>query len=164
MRKARKHHRAGCAGHGFHSRSGPVSLHPGSFLSRTRDFGHDWLVYCEKGETSQGFVRDATLVSPYALLLFGGKLDVDFQAETITVDGWATFRAPPETSTPSSLMAVALMMVLWPERFFMNLPFFFELPPKKPESLELATDETRLLLLAFESLAFKMRLVPCFTQ
>ena len=29
---------------------------------------------------------------------------------------------PPETSTPSALMLTALMMELWPMRFWMNLP------------------------------------------
>jgi hypothetical protein len=33
-----------------------------------------WLVYLEKVATSQVFLRDSTVVSPFCLLLFGGKI------------------------------------------------------------------------------------------
>ena len=35
-----------------------------------------WLVYHEKVKTSKLYIRDATLISPFALLLFGGKITV----------------------------------------------------------------------------------------
>jgi ATP-dependent RNA helicase DHX57 len=38
-------------------------------------------------------MRDCTSVTPYQLLLFGGKIDVQHSAGTIRMDGWATFEA-----------------------------------------------------------------------
>ena len=39
------------------------------------------------------FVRDSTMVPPYALLLFGGKLDVRHAQNKIVIDGWMYFDA-----------------------------------------------------------------------
>ena len=83
-----------------------------SAAQRHQEFCHDWLVYCDKVETSQVFVRDATLVSPYALMLFGGKLRVEHAERTITVDDWATFRAPAEIGTLMKLLRAELDRLL----------------------------------------------------
>ena len=42
----------------------------------------------------QVFVRDSTMVRPYALLLFGGDIDVQHKDGTLTLDGWIKFKAP----------------------------------------------------------------------
>lgn len=40
-------------------------------------------------------LRDATLVSPYALLLFGGDLSVQHGTGIVRVDRWIEFRCDP---------------------------------------------------------------------
>jgi ATP-dependent RNA helicase DHX57 len=49
-----------------------VFIHPASVCFSTGNFPSPWLVYHEKVATSRVFVRDVTVASPYALLLFGG--------------------------------------------------------------------------------------------
>jgi hypothetical protein len=53
-----------------------------------------WLVYLQMMETSKVFVYDATMVHPYALLLFGGTVGVDHANGLVTVDKWIKFRSP----------------------------------------------------------------------
>ena len=38
------------------------------------------------------YVRDTSVVSPYALLLFGGAIDVQHTQKLISLDGWIRFR------------------------------------------------------------------------
>ena len=45
-------------------------------------------------ETSKVFVREASMVPVYSLLLFGGAIGVDHQRGLLTLDGWASFKAP----------------------------------------------------------------------
>lgn len=53
-----------------------VFVHPASINYTTNDWSCPWLVYHERVRTSAVFVRDCTEISPYALLLFGGKVCV----------------------------------------------------------------------------------------
>jgi hypothetical protein len=53
-----------------------VQIHPASVLYNKATFKHPFLVFHEKVMTSQVYVRDATAVSPFALLLFGGAGDL----------------------------------------------------------------------------------------
>ena len=63
-----------------------VWLHPGSALFSERKFGSPFLVFNELATTSRPFVRDATEVSPFALLLFGGpSVVVDVAKRTVAV-------------------------------------------------------------------------------
>ena len=48
--------------------------------------------------TSQTFLRNATVVSPLALLLFGGKLDVMHGEGYVLVDDWIRIRAAAPTA------------------------------------------------------------------
>ena len=48
--------------------------------------------------TSQTFLRDSTVVSPLALLLFGGKLDVMHGEGYVLVDDWIRIRAAAPTA------------------------------------------------------------------
>jgi ATP-dependent RNA helicase DHX57 len=45
-------------------------------------------------QTTSVFVRDCSTVTPYQLLLFGGKIAVQHAAGTLSVDNWARFKAP----------------------------------------------------------------------
>lgn len=44
--------------------------------------------------TSKIFINDSTVVTPYAILLFGGPIDVQHLQGTISVDKWIEFSAP----------------------------------------------------------------------
>lgn len=63
-----------------------VSFHPSSVNSRQSARTDRWYVYLEKVETSKVFLRDSTAVSAYALLLFGGQVDVVHDRDRIVVD------------------------------------------------------------------------------
>ena len=43
-------------------------------------------------------VRDATLVGAYPLLLLAGEAAVDHSKQSVTLDGWLKFSAPPRTA------------------------------------------------------------------
>jgi len=68
-----------------------VQLHPCSVNFDCMDFESRWLVYHEKVETSAVFLRDATMVTPYPLLLFGGEISVQHSAHTVKLDRWIEF-------------------------------------------------------------------------
>lgn len=62
------------AGSGEAGKDLEAFIHPASINYTTNDWSCPWLVYHERVRTSAVFVRDCTEVSPYALLLFGGKV------------------------------------------------------------------------------------------
>ena len=49
---------------------------------------------------SKTYVQDVTAVSPLALLLFGGKVDVHHDRGTVTIDGKITFESPGRVAVP----------------------------------------------------------------
>ena len=93
---------------------GRVFMHPSCVLFGESAFEHArWLVFSSKqrvggepgGAPSQPphaaghldgktYVRDVTAVSPLALLLFGGDVEVHHDKSTVTIDGEITFEAP----------------------------------------------------------------------
>lgn len=84
----------------WHDGSGGVAIHPGSVNStvETQQFTRPFLLYLEKVRTRKVFLRDCTTVSPMALLLFGGALEVAHESNTVLVDGWVKVRAPAQTA------------------------------------------------------------------
>ena len=70
-----------------------VFVHPASANFNVGNYSCPWLVYHELVRTSKAFLRDATECSSYALLLFGGKLDVKASDELIIDDGYARLSA-----------------------------------------------------------------------
>ena len=75
-------------------RTEKIQIHPSSINFEAKKFITKWLVYHERVQTTAIFVRDSTAVTPYQLLLFGGKLEVQHTQGTISIDRWATFQAP----------------------------------------------------------------------
>ena len=72
-----------------------VACHPSSINNARAADGSSkdrWLVYLEKVATTRVFLRDSTVVSAFALLLFGGKIAVDHDKSIVSVDGWICFR------------------------------------------------------------------------
>jgi len=85
-------------------------------------FSSKWLVYHERVQSSSVFIRDATPVTPYQLLLFGGAIGVHVASGTVALDGgWASFTAPPKVAVlfreiRASLDRVLLDKVASPNR------------------------------------------------
>ena len=74
---------------------GRVFLHPASVNAGAGKFESPWLVFGERVETARVYVRDTTMVGAYALLLFGGDVEVDHERGRVHMDGgWAQFSAP----------------------------------------------------------------------
>jgi hypothetical protein len=48
-------------------------------------------------QTTRVFVRDSTVVTPYAFLLFGGDISVKHEEAELAVDGWIQFRGVART-------------------------------------------------------------------
>jgi ATP-dependent RNA helicase DHX57 len=78
----------------FDREKGRVFLHPSSINFTCGKFESGWLVYSDLVQTSKVFVREASMVPVYAVLLFGGEVSVHHGEGLVRVDGWATFRAP----------------------------------------------------------------------
>ncbi|KAJ6575382.1 P-loop containing nucleoside triphosphate hydrolase protein [Mycena capillaripes] len=79
-------------------REGRVFLHPTSILFEVAAWKSPFLVYFHKHMTSKVFLRDATEVPLYALLLFGGPVSVNHVAGGLTIgtkDGWIRLKAWP---------------------------------------------------------------------
>ncbi|EFJ42064.1 hypothetical protein VOLCADRAFT_119557, partial [Volvox carteri f. nagariensis] len=77
----------------FDRERGRVFIHPSSQLFTVGKFESGWLVATQMTETSKLFVREASMVPVYALLLFGGEINVDHGGARLWVDGWAEFKA-----------------------------------------------------------------------
>eukprot|EP00050_Salpingoeca_kvevrii_P001156 m.163632 g.163632 ORF g.163632 m.163632 type:complete len:1019 (-) comp10307_c0_seq24:1459-4515(-) len=79
----------------FLADSSRAYLHPKSVLSDEVHFPVKWLIYHKKVRTTQIFLHDASMVTPYALLFFGGEIDteVDEGHELVVIDKWIRFRA-----------------------------------------------------------------------
>ena len=70
-----------------------VFIHPSSSNFSVGHFNCPWLVYHELVRTSKPFLQDATECSAYALLLFGGDIEVQASNGLILVDGWVRLSA-----------------------------------------------------------------------
>ncbi|OCF36386.1 ATP-dependent RNA helicase A [Kwoniella heveanensis BCC8398] len=75
--------------------SGRVFVHPSSVLFNESGFKSGYLAYFAKAETSKVFLRDATEVPLYGLLLFGGNITINHWAGGIMLgkDGHVKMRA-----------------------------------------------------------------------
>ncbi len=98
----------------WHDGTGHVAIHPGSICSDldSARFHRPFLTYLEKVRTSQVFLRDCTVVSPAALLLFGGKLEVDHAAGRVLIDGWLRVKVPAKTAALVRKLREALEALL----------------------------------------------------
>ncbi|KAJ6520085.1 P-loop containing nucleoside triphosphate hydrolase protein [Mycena sanguinolenta] len=82
----------------FDLREGRVFLHPQSILFEVAQWRSPFVVYFHKHMTSKMFLRDATEVPLYALLLFGGPVAINHVGGGLTVgtkNSWIRLRAWP---------------------------------------------------------------------
>lgn len=82
-----------CNSAGSAPRDERVFLHPSSSNFSQQQYDSPWLLFTELVQTSKLFVRESTMVNPYALLLFGGRIDVMHDRGLLTIDNWISFHA-----------------------------------------------------------------------
>jgi ATP-dependent RNA helicase DHX57 len=70
-----------------------VFVHPSSVSFSRGSYSCPFLVYNSMVRTSKPFLRDVTECSAYALLLFGGELDIKASKGVVVVDGWVELSA-----------------------------------------------------------------------
>eukprot|EP00051_Salpingoeca_urceolata_P013946 m.176717 g.176717 ORF g.176717 m.176717 type:complete len:1482 (-) comp17950_c0_seq3:91-4536(-) len=87
---------------------GRVFLHPSSVNFHVGKYEHPHLLWHDKVQTSKVFLRDATMISAYPLLLFGGDITVIHERQLLTVDGWIQFRAPARIAVLVNELRAAL--------------------------------------------------------
>jgi HrpA-like RNA helicase len=75
-----------------------VHLHPTSVCYGLSKLDARFLLYHEKVRTTKVYIRDATAVGSYPLLLFGGKIKINHERSSATCDGWIHFRAAPRVA------------------------------------------------------------------
>jgi hypothetical protein len=78
---------------------GDVFLHPATIAFEESRLQSRYGCYHELVRTSKTYVRDFTAVSPLALLLFGGALEVYPTHGVCSVDGWLKFRIDAKSAT-----------------------------------------------------------------
>ena len=96
--------------------AGEVAPHPSSVLGGGGGGGGGggsaprapFLAFHEKVKTSRVFVRDATVLPPEALLLFGGRMDVRHETQRVCLDGWLWLRASAQTAVLFKKLRAAL--------------------------------------------------------
>lgn len=71
-------------------------MHPSSLLFTETRFATPFLTYFSKHITTKPFLRDATEVPLYGVLLLGEKVNVELdKGVTVGTDGWVMMRAWP---------------------------------------------------------------------
>jgi len=93
-------------------RSGEVSLHPSSVLFNEKHFDSPFLVYHEKVKTGKVYVRDATVVGSYALLLFGVDFAIQHEKSIVILDDWLSFQIQPRTAVLLADLRLELRKIL----------------------------------------------------
>lgn len=70
-----------------------VFIHPSSVTFSIGNYGCPFLVFNSMVRTSKPFLRDVTECNAYALLLFGGDLQIQAAKSIVTVDEWVELSA-----------------------------------------------------------------------
>lgn len=83
----------------FRGIKGEVYLHPCTISFSEKRLESRYCCYHEIVKTSKTYVRDCTTVNEFALLLFGGSLQVYHTHGVVTVDDWLKFRIGAKPAT-----------------------------------------------------------------
>ncbi|KAH9508703.1 ATP-dependent RNA helicase dhx29 [Bulinus truncatus] len=90
---------------------GLAQVHPSS-VNRNLTASNSWMIYHEKVRVSKIYLRTTTIISPYALLLFGGAIDVQHTQKVISIDNWIKFKAVAKTGVIFKEVRVLLSSIL----------------------------------------------------
>jgi hypothetical protein len=91
-----------------------VFLHPSSVNAGTGEFRCPWLVFYEKAGVDKVYIRDSSMVTPFAMILFGGPIQVHHHDNKITLgkQKWVSFHSEPRISALVNGLRVALHTLL----------------------------------------------------
>ncbi|KAJ3022647.1 UNVERIFIED_CONTAM: hypothetical protein HDU68_009010 [Siphonaria sp. JEL0065] len=89
-----------------------VFLHPSSCMSSVCLFEDLLVIYHQKVLTTKVFLRDATMVSPWPILMFGGDLIVDHEGRTVSVGPVIKYQAFPRIAVLVNALRKKLDKVL----------------------------------------------------
>ncbi|KAJ3062934.1 hypothetical protein HDU98_001250 [Podochytrium sp. JEL0797] len=89
-----------------------VFLHPSSCMSSVALFEDLLVIYHAKVLTSKVFLRDATMVSPWPVLMFGGEIMVDHEGRTISLNETIKYQAFPRIAVLVNALRKRLDLVL----------------------------------------------------
>ncbi|XP_057466071.1 DExH-box ATP-dependent RNA helicase DExH7, chloroplastic-like isoform X1 [Actinidia eriantha] len=89
-----------------------VHIHPSSINSNLKAFQFPFIVFLEKVETNKVFLRDTTIISPYAILLFGGSMSIQHQTGLVTIDDWIKLAAPAQIAVLFKELRLTLHSIL----------------------------------------------------
>eukprot|EP00117_Sycon_ciliatum_P013397 scpid18108/ scgid5431/ Probable ATP-dependent RNA helicase DHX36; DEAH box protein 36; MLE-like protein 1; RNA helicase associated with AU-rich element ARE len=128
------------------------SFHPASISSRTKEFPTQFVIYNKIMKSTQVFIYDATFVTPFPLLFFGGQIAFDKVSEDgrklVTVDDWIQFQAPQKTARTVLDLRRQLDSILWQlYRESHQVSTSAARPPSPPDCFEYTGDSRRNALL-----------------
>ena len=80
----------------LYTQDSKVKFHPKSVNSDETSFDNKFLIYHTKIKSTNVFLHDTSMITPFPLLFFGGKISVDRDGDQqiIAVDDWIKFQAP----------------------------------------------------------------------
>ena len=108
-------------------KQGDAYLHPSVLSFSSKRLPSRYCCYHEIIQTKKLYVRDMTVVSPFALLLFGGKLQVYHTDGIMTVDTWLKFRISRIAATlikylRSEMETMLLQKIVSPSQSLTGIP------------------------------------------
>eukprot|EP00938_MAST-03A_sp_MAST-3A-sp1_P000445 g445.t1 len=93
-----------------------VFMHPSSVNFHEGKFPYQYLMFQEKVQTSKIFLRSTSTLPPYALLLCGGDVKVDYSENStmaeVSIDGWIRFQTPARVAAIVKELRVLLSELL----------------------------------------------------
>ena len=92
-----------------------VYIHPSSVTGqmKRRDFTYPFLLYVEKMKTTQTYLRDITMVSPYSLVLFGGNSYYNTEYKELILDDWVSFACAETDAVLLKRLREQIESALW---------------------------------------------------
>eukprot|EP01147_Barroeca_monosierra_P007258 gene7258-7662_t len=96
----------------FPKEPGRLFFHPSSVLFHETKFPSQFVVFSEKVKTSKVFIKNASLVSNFAALLFSGSIVTDYDHGLLIVDNWMKFRADARVGVLVSKLKTAFDVLL----------------------------------------------------
>jgi len=87
-----------------------VYIHPSSILHNENNFENNYLIYQEIVKTSKIYVRSASVVTPYPLILFSEKMKIEDNC--VVLDGWIMFKISKEVANLLRELRVEMVKIL----------------------------------------------------
>lgn len=72
----------------------------------------EWIVYHEKFATHKTFITNASSVSPYALLLFGNTVSIQYVSRKVIIDKWIELSVPAQLAVFFREARIGISLIL----------------------------------------------------